>query len=76
MFRSIQRIDFSDFTLAVPAFLMLLLMPLTYNISTGLAFGFVAHVLLHCLTGRIREIHPVMWCVGALSAVDLIVRNL
>ncbi|MBL7221412.1 MAG: NCS2 family permease [Phycisphaerae bacterium] len=75
MFRSIRKIDLSDFTVAMPAFLTIVLMPLTYSISTGLAFGFVAHIVLTAATGRLRSVGVVMWIIGALSLADITIRT-
>jgi AGZA family xanthine/uracil permease-like MFS transporter len=71
MFRNVARIDFDGFATAVPAFLTIILMPLTSSISTGLAFGFTAHVICTVAAGRAREIHPVMWGIGVLSVLDI-----
>jgi len=74
MFRSIRKIDLSDFSVALPAFLTIILMPLTYSISTGLAFGFVAYVVLAVAGGKARRIGLVMWIIGLLSAADIVIR--
>ena len=75
MFRNIREIDLSDFTRAMPAFLTIVLMPLTYSISTGLAFGFVAHIVLTVAAGRARSVGVVMWIIGALSLADIMIRT-
>ncbi|MCP4375177.1 MAG: NCS2 family permease [bacterium] len=75
MFQSIAKIDLSNFTEALPAFLTIVLMPLTYSISTGLAFGFVAYIVLGVSTGRARSIGVVMWIIGLLSLADIIIRT-
>jgi len=75
MFRSIGKIDLSDFTSAMPAFLTIILMPLTYSISTGLAFGFLAHIVLTLAAGRARKVGLVMWIIGALSLADILIRT-
>jgi adenine/guanine/hypoxanthine permease len=75
MFRSIAKIDLSDFTEALPVFLTIVLMPLTYSISTGLAFGFVAHIVLAVSAGRARSIALVMWIIGLLSLADIVIRT-
>ncbi|MCK5529110.1 MAG: NCS2 family permease [Kiritimatiellae bacterium] len=72
MFKHIKDVDFRNFEVAVPAFLTIVLIPLTYCISTGLSFGFVAHVLVKISAGKIREIHPVMWGVGIFSFLNLV----
>jgi AGZA family xanthine/uracil permease-like MFS transporter len=74
MFRNVTAIDFRRFDVAVPAFLTIILMPLTYSISTGLAFGFLAHILIAVATGKGRTIHPVMWIIGAFALLDLVVN--
>lgn len=73
MFRSVKRIDFADLEVAVPAFLTMVLMPLTYSISTGLVFGFLSHILISIASGDIRRIKPTMWLIGGLSVVELLV---
>jgi AGZA family xanthine/uracil permease-like MFS transporter len=55
---SIHDMDFSDMTNAVPAFLTLILIPLSYNIATGIAFGMISYVVVKACMGRWREISP------------------
>ncbi|MFP5501454.1 MAG: NCS2 family permease [Candidatus Sericytochromatia bacterium] len=64
MLSEIQHVAFDDMTEAVPAFLTMLLMPLTFSIAEGLAFGFIAYAALKLLTGRWRELH---WMTGAIA---------
>ncbi len=71
MFRSVHCIDLSELTTAVPAFLTIVLMPLTYSISTGLCFGFVAYVVMAVVSGRAREVRPLMWGIAVLSLMNL-----
>jgi AGZA family xanthine/uracil permease-like MFS transporter len=68
MLRNVTRIDWSDFTEAFPAFLVLLGIPLTYSIADGLALGFICHPLLKLLTGRGRETRWFMHVIAALLA--------
>ena len=75
MFRNVARIDLTRLDLAVPAFLTMVLMPLTYSIATGLAFGFVAYILTAVAVGRWRQVHPVMWGVGVLSVLDIVLAG-
>ena len=75
MFRSIGKIDMSDFGSAMPAFLTIILMPLTYSISTGLAFGFMAHIVLTVAAGRVGKIGVVMWIIGVLSLAEILIRT-
>ena len=71
MFKNIKEIDFNDFTEAIPAFLTILLMPLTYSISTGLSFGFISYVILKIAVGKTDSIAWLMWAIAALSAINL-----
>ncbi|BDU50763.1 NCS2 family permease [Haliovirga abyssi] len=71
MFRNIKKIDFQDFEVAIPAFLTIILMPLTYSISTGLIFGFLSYILITLVSGDFKKISPTMWVIGALSLLDL-----
>jgi AGZA family xanthine/uracil permease-like MFS transporter len=71
MFRNIKEIDFSDMKSAVPAFLTMILMPLTFSIATGLTVGFLSYILISVLSGGLKKISPVMWGVGLLSAINL-----
>jgi len=72
MFRSVNQINFSKIEEAVPAFLTLVLIPLTFSITQGILWGFISHVGLYLMVGRRREIHPVMY-VLALVSIGLMV---
>jgi AGZA family xanthine/uracil permease-like MFS transporter len=69
MCREIGRIDVSALDTAIPAFLTVLMVPLTYSISHGIGAGFVAYVLIKLLSGRVREIHPLMAASAATFAL-------
>lgn len=72
MFRNVSRIDFTRVEDGLPAFLTIVLMPLTYSISMGLACGFVAWIVMAVARGRSRRIHPVTWGIGVFSFVDIV----
>lgn len=65
---SIRDIDWSDFTIAVPAFLTMLMMPFTYSITNGIGIGFLSFCLLRLAAGRGREVPAAMYVVGAVFA--------
>ncbi|MFI0470977.1 NCS2 family permease [Saccharopolyspora sp. 5N102] len=65
MLTQIRQIDLSDFSIALPAFLTIVVMPFTYSIANGIGAGFISYVLLRVFTGRIRTVHPLMWVVSA-----------
>ncbi|HYZ36035.1 MAG TPA: NCS2 family permease [Pseudonocardiaceae bacterium] len=64
MMRQIRDIDFTDFAIALPAFLTIVVMPFTYSIANGIGAGFISYVLLRTATGRARQVHPLMWVVA------------
>ena len=64
MMQGLTRLDLSDFSIAAPAVLTMLLMPLTSSISEGLALGFLCHVILRVGTGRARELTPTAWVLA------------
>jgi AGZA family xanthine/uracil permease-like MFS transporter len=64
MLSQIKNIDLSDFRVLLPVFLTVTVMPMTYSIANGIGAGFISWVLLRSATGRVREIHPLMWVVA------------
>ncbi|MFB9908870.1 NCS2 family permease [Allokutzneria oryzae] len=64
MVGQVREIDFSDFTVALPAFLTIVVMPFTYSIANGIGAGFISYVLLQTVTGKARKVHPLMWVVS------------
>jgi AGZA family xanthine/uracil permease-like MFS transporter len=73
MIAPITRIDFSDYTELIPAFLTIVLISFTYNIGVGMTAGLLAYPLLKTATGRIREVPPAMWLLAALSLLFYLV---
>ncbi|MCM3360104.1 NCS2 family permease [Psychrobacillus sp. MER TA 171] len=61
MVSSIGQIDWKRFEIAVPAFFVIIAMPLTYSIATGIAIGFIFYPITMIVAGRIKEIHPIMY---------------
>ena len=70
MMSEARNINFADFTDGLPAFLTIIMMPLTYSIASGFAFGFVSYVLLKLLTGRVREVSVVMWLIAGVFMIN------
>ncbi len=69
MMTSAARINWNDFYEAAPAFLVIVLMPLTYSISKGLVAGFIAWPLLQVAAGRGRSVHPFVYSLAGVLAV-------
>ncbi len=68
MFQSISTIDFSSIEDALPAFVTVVLIPLTLSITQGILWGFLLHALLYAAAGRWREVSVTLWLLAALSA--------
>ncbi len=66
MISAVKAIDWDDITEAIPAFLTILAMPLTFSIANGLALGFIFYPLMKVLTGRWREASPLTYVLAAL----------
>jgi AGZA family xanthine/uracil permease-like MFS transporter len=66
MTESIGRIDWTEFTEAVPAFVTLLATPLTFSIATGLSFGLISYTLVKVAAGKFREVSAVIWILTVL----------
>ena len=66
MMSPILKIPFDDFTESIPAFLSIIVMPLSYSIADGIAFGMVSYVLLKILSGKHKEINWLMYILAAV----------
>jgi adenine/guanine/hypoxanthine permease len=66
MIRLVAAIDWADPVNALPAFLIIAGVPLTFSISAGIGLGVVGYALVMVVTGRAREVHPVMWVLVPL----------
>jgi AGZA family xanthine/uracil permease-like MFS transporter len=69
MMSQIKNIDWDDMGIAVPAFLTIILMPFTYNITVGIGAGFITHVVIRLVQGRGKEIHGLLWLIAGLFMV-------
>jgi AGZA family xanthine/uracil permease-like MFS transporter len=75
MFRSVGKITFSKIEEGLPAFLTIILIPLTFSITQGILWGFISHVGLYLIVGRRRDIHPVMYALAAISIGLLLLEH-
>ncbi|NDB17845.1 MAG: NCS2 family permease [Actinobacteria bacterium] len=69
MLTQIKKIDFSDYSIGIPAFLTMVMMPFTYSIANGIGAGFISWVAIKAATGRSKEIKPLMWVVALAFVV-------
>jgi AGZA family xanthine/uracil permease-like MFS transporter len=74
MMQSATELDLRDFAKAVPCTLLMLLMPLTFSISEGLAIGFVVYAAFALGAGRARELSLTAWLLAALFFLHLLFR--
>ncbi|PKM96519.1 MAG: hypothetical protein CVU79_13065, partial [Elusimicrobia bacterium HGW-Elusimicrobia-3] len=72
MMRTVREIPWTDLEEAFPAFLTIVGIPLTYNISYGIGFGFISYVLIKVFHGKAAKVHPLMWIVAAAFVVTFI----
>jgi len=68
MFRSVKQIECGEIEDAVPAFLTIILIPLTYSITQGILWGFISHAAMYLVAGRGREVSPLMYLLAIISA--------
>ncbi|GAA1845963.1 NCS2 family permease [Asanoa iriomotensis] len=69
MMTAVRSIDWTDYEIAVPAFLTIVLMPFTYSISNGIGAGIIAYAVVKLARGKAREVHPLLYAVAALFVV-------
>ncbi len=73
MLKNITKMNFdNDIADSVGGFLAIIMMPFSYSIATGIMFGIVSWVILKVVTGKIKDVHPVMWVAFALFVVRII----
>lgn len=72
MLEPIRNIPFEDFTESIPAFVCVIMMPLTYSISNGILLGMIAYVLMNLICGKFRKITPAMYILAVLFIMKFI----
>jgi len=75
MFKSVGQINFTRIEEGLPAFLTIILIPLTFSITQGILWGFISHVGLYLVTGRSRDVHPVMYVLAAVAIGLLVLEH-
>ena len=69
MMQQITHIDFRDFSIGIPAFLIITIMPFTYSITNGIGAGFVAYVVIKIFQGKAKDVNWLMWVIAIAFAV-------
>jgi adenine/guanine/hypoxanthine permease len=72
MMTEVRHIPWDNLDEAIPAFLTILTLPLTFNISYGIGFGFISYVLIKLSRGRVSEVHPLLYVTAALFALAFV----
>lgn len=75
MFKSVKTLALDALEDALPAYLTILLIPLTFSITQGILWGFIAHCVAYALAGRAAEIKPGTWGLGAVSVGLLLLER-
>lgn len=73
MVSPVKELNFEDYTEAIPAFLTMIMMPLTYSISEGIVFGVLSYIILKALTGQGRQVSVLTYLVGAFFLISFFV---
>lgn len=66
MLEPVKNIPFDDFSESIPAFICMIMMPLTYSISNGILLGMIAYVLMNMICGKFKKLSPAMYILAAL----------
>ena len=75
MMQEVGKINFTDFSDALPAFLTIVMMPLTGSIANGFAFGFVSYAFMKTAVGKYKEVSWIMWLVSLAFVINLVMRS-
>ena len=72
MFESVVKIDMTDYSESIPAFLCVIMMPLSYSISNGILIGMILYVALNVICGKFKKVTPVMYVLAVLFVLKFI----
>lgn len=74
MMENVIKIDWKDVLVAIPAFFIIIMMPLSYSITTGIQFGFVLYILVNLVNGKGKQVSPMIYVFTLLFLVDFVYR--
>ncbi|MFC5450855.1 NCS2 family permease [Paenibacillus aestuarii] len=72
MMNVLRKIEWSDLEEAFPAFLIVVLMPLTYSIATGIGIGFIVYPILKLIRGKRKDVHPIFYLFAVLFFIQIV----
>ena len=73
MMTTVLKVDFSDYSEAIPAFMCIIIMPMAYSISEGIVFGVISYVLINLLTGKYKKLSIGMYILAAIFVLKFFV---
>lgn len=76
MLENVSKIDWKDTIIAIPAFFIIVMMPLSYSITTGIQFGFIFYSLVHIVNKKAKEVSPIIYFFTALFIISFIYQAL
>lgn len=72
MMKPLTKINWGDFEIALPAFISIILIPLTFSITQGIIWGFLSYTIIKLLLGKVDEIKPMLWIIDIFALFSLI----
>jgi adenine/guanine/hypoxanthine permease len=75
MFQTVAEIDFATIEDSLPAFVTLVLIPLTFSITQGILWGFILHALLYTVAGRAKQVPAILWALAIISVLLLLLER-
>ena len=69
MMKQVADINWNDMEIALPAFLTMVLMPFTFSIADGIAWGVISYVAIQIIVGKAKDVNTVMWAIFALMSM-------
>ena len=76
MITNIVKINWQDMLVAIPAFFIVIMMPLSYSITTGIQFGFILYVIVNLVNKKGKEVSPIIYIFALLFIIDFIYKAL
>ena len=74
MISNIVKIDWEDALIAIPAFFVIIMMPLSYSITTGIQFGFILYIVVNIANGKYKQVSPMIYIFALLFIIDFIYK--
>jgi len=75
MMQPLSKIDWSDYEDAIPAFLSLILVPLTYDITSGIVWGFLSYSIIKLLTGKANKVSITLWIINIFCVISVLITG-